>query len=250
MRFQLLKPLRGWREFFGEVGVIVLGVLIALGAQQLIERRNWQVQVRQANDAFKTELLEAAGNAYERLAVQRCLQDQLRAIAGRLNEPGSDWRGMPEKFKGAETYYSNVLPVVYRPPGRASLTDAWRNALADDTIDHLDGQQARNLSQAYAIIQVFNDFGREEATLGSELTPLSTDRTLGEGIRIGMLQTVSRLDGLNNAMVTASKQLLEAIRVLHLRFDTAEVRKQRGELFQVQRNYRGQCVRDLPLDLN
>ena len=73
---------------------------------------------------------------------------------------------------------------------------------------------------------------------------------LDEGVRIGMLQTVSRLDGLNNAMVTASKQLLEAIRASHLRFDTAEVRKQRGELFQVQRNYRGQCVRDLPLDLN
>ena len=34
MRFQLLKPLRGWRAFFGEVGVIVLGVLIALGASR------------------------------------------------------------------------------------------------------------------------------------------------------------------------------------------------------------------------
>ena len=125
LNFHLPKPLHGWREFFGEVGVIVLGVLIALGAQQLIERRNWQAQVRQANDAFKTELLDAAGNAYERLAVQRCLQDRLRAIADRLSEPGSQWRGMPETFKGAETYYSNVLPVVYRPPGRASLTDAW-----------------------------------------------------------------------------------------------------------------------------
>ena len=131
------------------------------GRSRLIERRNWQAQVRQANDAFKTELLDAAGNAYERLAVQRCLQDRLRAIADRLSEPGSQWRGMPETFKGAETYYSNVLPVVYRPPGRASLTDAWRNALADDTIDHLDGQQARNLSEAYAIIEGFNDFGLE-----------------------------------------------------------------------------------------
>ena len=34
MRVKLPKPLHGWREFAGEVGVVVLGVLIALAAQQ------------------------------------------------------------------------------------------------------------------------------------------------------------------------------------------------------------------------
>jgi uncharacterized membrane protein YraQ (UPF0718 family) len=29
MHFHLPKPLHGWREFKGEVGIIVLGVLIA-----------------------------------------------------------------------------------------------------------------------------------------------------------------------------------------------------------------------------
>jgi hypothetical protein len=31
MHFHLPKPLHGWREFIGEVGIIVIGVLIALG---------------------------------------------------------------------------------------------------------------------------------------------------------------------------------------------------------------------------
>lgn len=31
MHFHLPKPLHGWREFVGEVGIIVLGGLIALG---------------------------------------------------------------------------------------------------------------------------------------------------------------------------------------------------------------------------
>jgi hypothetical protein len=30
MHFHLPKPLHGWREFAGEVGIIVIGVLIAL----------------------------------------------------------------------------------------------------------------------------------------------------------------------------------------------------------------------------
>jgi hypothetical protein len=37
MHFHLPKPLHGWREFGGEVGIIVLGVLIALGAEQIVE---------------------------------------------------------------------------------------------------------------------------------------------------------------------------------------------------------------------
>ncbi len=37
MKVQVPQPLHGWRQFSGEVGVIVLGVLIALGAQQAVE---------------------------------------------------------------------------------------------------------------------------------------------------------------------------------------------------------------------
>lgn len=37
MHFHLPKPLHGWREFSGEVGIIVIGVLIALGAQQVVQ---------------------------------------------------------------------------------------------------------------------------------------------------------------------------------------------------------------------
>ena len=35
MRFTSLTPIHGWRAFWGEVGIIVIGVLIALGARQV-----------------------------------------------------------------------------------------------------------------------------------------------------------------------------------------------------------------------
>jgi hypothetical protein len=35
-------PLHGWREFAGEVGTIVLGVLLALGAQELVQSFHWR----------------------------------------------------------------------------------------------------------------------------------------------------------------------------------------------------------------
>ena len=46
MHIHLPKPLHGWREFLGEVGIIVIGVLIALGAEQVIEDIRWQEKQR------------------------------------------------------------------------------------------------------------------------------------------------------------------------------------------------------------
>lgn len=42
-------PVKGWRLFLGEVGVIVLGVLIALGAQQAVH----EIQIRSDVKAFR-----------------------------------------------------------------------------------------------------------------------------------------------------------------------------------------------------
>ena len=49
MHLKALKPLRGWRAFLGEVGVVVLGVLLALGAQQLVQ--DVQMRWHQADHA-------------------------------------------------------------------------------------------------------------------------------------------------------------------------------------------------------
>jgi hypothetical protein len=46
MNIHLPKLLHGWREFAGEVGIIVLGVLIALGLEQVVEELNWHARTR------------------------------------------------------------------------------------------------------------------------------------------------------------------------------------------------------------
>jgi hypothetical protein len=44
MHFHMPKPIHGWRQFFGEVGIIVVGVLIALSAEQIVEERTWTIR--------------------------------------------------------------------------------------------------------------------------------------------------------------------------------------------------------------
>lgn len=56
MRLHLPRPLKGWRVFAGEVGVIVLGVLLALGAQQVAEDLQMRSEVREFRRTIDHEI--------------------------------------------------------------------------------------------------------------------------------------------------------------------------------------------------
>lgn len=49
-------PLKGWRVFAGEVGVIVLGVLLALGAQEIVEDLQMRADVREFRRSIDHEI--------------------------------------------------------------------------------------------------------------------------------------------------------------------------------------------------
>ena len=52
------KPWHGVREFLKEFGVIVLGVLVALGAEQSVEWLHRQAEVREARAALRAEIAD------------------------------------------------------------------------------------------------------------------------------------------------------------------------------------------------
>jgi len=56
MHFHLPKPLHGWREFLGEVGIIVIGVLLALTAEQIVEAWHWRNEAREFRQAVDREV--------------------------------------------------------------------------------------------------------------------------------------------------------------------------------------------------
>ena len=80
--------MHGWREFAGEVGIIVLGVLIALSAEQLVEN----VRQGQAADAAKDNIrAEIEGNVTS-LAIRKqnepCVTRRLDEVSAALADPG------------------------------------------------------------------------------------------------------------------------------------------------------------------
>src|SRR3954468_15149129 len=79
-------PVHGWREFAKEVGIIVLGVLIALGAEQTVEALHHREIVRAGEESlrdnfgrfieYKTELDQEAPCMAGRAAEIRGLLDR------------------------------------------------------------------------------------------------------------------------------------------------------------------------------
>src|SRR5689334_9592983 len=63
VEFHKPKPVHNWREFLSEVGVVVLGVCIALAAEQAVEWWRWRDQVAQARGVIATEMAQNVAGA-------------------------------------------------------------------------------------------------------------------------------------------------------------------------------------------
>lgn len=103
MHFHLPKPLHGWREFAGEVGIIVLGVLIALGAGQLVEMVHERNEATEADDNIRGELGYNLGRLQSRLQIRSCVDGRIaqieRLLDAAADQPklqGPIWIGRPQ----------------------------------------------------------------------------------------------------------------------------------------------------------
>lgn len=84
------KPIHGWRDFIKEIGSIVLGVSIALAAEQGVEWWHWEHELRETRQALRAELARAVGSFQYNIGVQDCSDRRLKEFAHWLDnsKPG------------------------------------------------------------------------------------------------------------------------------------------------------------------
>lgn len=73
---------RGLREFLSEIGVIVLGILIALGGEQLVEWGRARHELTDARRALRAELALDAAHLRAMEAENACADARLRLLEG------------------------------------------------------------------------------------------------------------------------------------------------------------------------
>jgi hypothetical protein len=220
------KPWHGVRELAKEVGVIVIGVLIALGGEQVVEWLHHGQQARRAEHAMRLELADDNGpQAYGRVVISRCLDDRIARIhAAAASAPADQLRGWA---------------ASYVPPFRSWDTEAWKAVVSSAAGNVLGAERLVDWSAAYRILPGLNDENVRESELASELRdalppqgePSAADRT-----------TLRRLAGLlrhsNDRLTRGSELFLRRTRTLGA---TLPVAQQQALLTQARALY-GDCA--------
>ena len=148
MDVRVPTPLHGWRILFGEVGVIVLGVLVALGAQQVVQDLQMQGEV----SAFRQTIdHEIALNLYiydVRTRQTSCVTTQLKELDSWLDKARNGAAVPPLRTAGP------ISLSVYR--------SAWDNRNAN-VFAHLPEKHRQKYAEFYdELANNTHEFGLEK----------------------------------------------------------------------------------------
>jgi hypothetical protein len=208
MHFHLPKPLHGWREFAGEVGIIVLGVLIALSAEQAVEWFHWQARVGEAEAAIGRDLALTSDVASERIAVARCSDDRLAVLRSAILSSGDRWdTALPEATDGM-----SFRNHVYLVPARLWNTQVWDSLVADGTVAHFDPERTRSYALLYHTIGLLAVDNQDELNAEPALTVLGDrDIELSGDAKLGLIRIIDALRNKNRLIAATSRQILRRI---------------------------------------
>ncbi len=201
MHIHLPKPLHGWREFVGEVGIIVLGILFALGFEQLVELGHWRHKVEQATEALHADVTGLAMQAAEQQVAGPCIDRQLEMLEQRLASPGP-YRPAP-MFRDSATGQFAV-----RAPSRSWGDGTWRTVVSEGVSTHLGSDLRDRLSGLYASVHELGDVAQQADTAGWRLRVLAQPIAMDAATRARLSEEVEELRGRQELMTLMVGQQL------------------------------------------
>ena len=208
MHFRLPKPLHGWREFAGEVGIIVLGVLLALGAEQVVESVQWASKARAAKFELHQQIVLAWVFGQEREALRQCVDQYLTGLAKDVVSSPPLWRPIPMQYCGHRS------GRVYTPPNRPWPTEVWRSVETEGTVSHLGASYSRQASFLFDFIKTMDDENTVESNEAAALNALAYPITLTPDSKAEFVKSIERLHYHNDMMTLMSLQMQAQIRDL------------------------------------
>jgi hypothetical protein len=212
------KPWHGWREFLKEVGIIVLGVLIALAGEQSVEALHWSHQTRDTELTLRSEIQESADAVAERQVLDTCLRSQLVALrAAAVAGPAGPAFAPPT----APAMSGRVVGDLYQTPWRAWTRGSWEAAVASNSLNHVDPQRLIAYADAYKAIEDIDAIIRQERGGKGALAPLSLGK-LGPQEAGQVLSALTNLDRDRADIEVAGHDLLESAAKLGIKPGSAD----------------------------
>jgi hypothetical protein len=159
MHIHLPKVPHSWREFFKEYAIIVLGVLTALGLEQMVESVHERHLAHEAEDAIRQELQENIDRAAYRLTQQACIENRLDEIEALLEH----WQGDDAFPAGIHVGFPGSVGLVY---------ERWDANLASGRFNEESPENQSQQAGLYSLIKLLDGLETKEIEEWSQLRTL------------------------------------------------------------------------------
>lgn len=152
------KPVHSWREFLSEIGVIVIGVAIALAGEQAVEAIHWHHVVEAQREALRGGIADNLAAVKIRSLQQPCVDARLAQLAIVFERHNA---GEPLGLKGR----------VGRPQNASAGDEPWQLAVQSDALNHMPLAERATLADAYSnftnLANIRNEADRAWIDLGA-----------------------------------------------------------------------------------
>jgi hypothetical protein len=226
------KPWHDWRNDARELVIVIVGVLIALLAQQVMQDWEWSQKVSAAETSMKRELLWDDGpQIYQRAMMHPCLKQRLDQIlsAVETHAPRSQVYSLADSFQVHQLSYDVV---------------ALQAALTSDVSSHVRQDILEHYMTPYAVMPELGHTAAAEQEHIARLHALSrTGGPLSEAEAMQVLNAVELLSDDNRFMFSGARWSLPEIRKLGP-LDTTRVQVMTG----LARANFGDCIKPLGAD--
>jgi hypothetical protein len=207
VHFHLPKPLHGWREFAGEVGIIVIGVLIALSAEQVVQ----DMQSRADERAFEETIDHEIGLnlfVYDVRSRQfACDEKRVEEVKGWLDRARS----------------GDQVPALW-PEAPQTLTpyrSAWENRDAE-VFNHLPAVRRQKYAEFYDELSNNWSIVQGEQELWGHLIPYAEAGPISLTDRRAIRPVIARLRNSNETLeanLPISQRIAQVLKVKEVQPD-------------------------------
>ena len=181
MHFHLPKPVHGWPALFGEVGIIVIGVLIALAAEQMVEALHWHYKVAEARQELRYEIGHNLQLMDWREMMAPCADRRLDQLDMIVTAAAATGRLPP-------------LGKIGSIDGGTFPTAVWDSQISAETATHFSAIELGSIGRIYRFLELSRDMSRDD---------IEAWRTLNEIVGPGRPVDAVTLDQLVRALIVA-----------------------------------------------
>lgn len=206
-------PIHTFREFLKEVGIIVLGVLIALGAEQTVEALHWHERTALTQRELRDELALDVNSAAEWVQVSDCATARADTLYARLAAEHGTWSASPQEAVASPAPTApDPMPPAFRLPVRPYASGTFEGARSSGALSHVSTDGMQEYDRLFGIASVLGRLQSERIAIVGQLQPLAVNQTLDGAERVGMEAELARLAGNFSFATSGSEQFVEYAR--------------------------------------